>query len=269
MTTALVKHEGGISHAHSAPVVDESRKDLLKRTICNGASDSELELFVAVCNRMGLDPFARQISAVFRKDKGEKVMTIQTNIDGYRLVAERSGKYDGQEGPYWCGDDGEWREVWLDDKKPPRAAKVLVYKRGMSRPLVGVAKWSSYAQTFNDGNPMAMWKKMPDVMLAKCAEALALRKAFPNDLLGVYTNEEMQQADAPEPQHVVDAEYAAPPTQPANDPGDLLAAIRDCETLDDLKGMVPELAKLSGETRDAARAAYKQRQGEIEGGAAA
>jgi len=268
MTTALIKHEGGIQHAQSAPVVDESRKDLLKRTICNGANDAELELFVAVCNRMGLDPFARQISAVFRydKDAGRKVMTIQTNIDGYRLVAERSGKYDGQEGPHWCGDDGEWREVWLDEKNPPKAARVMVYKKDVSRPLVGVARWSSYAQTFKDGNPMAMWAKMPDVMLAKCAEALALRKAFPNDLHGVYTSEEMQQVDSEAP--VAADSFDAPEAEVIAESAPL-DKLHACETFAEMEALKPELAKLTGDERAEALRVYKERAAEFEAKGAA
>lgn len=188
----------------------ENQLASLRQIGVEGATNGDLAVFLNFAQRTGLDPFARQIYMISRNDRNSssgKKWTIQASIDGLRIVAQRSGEYAGQVGPEWCGEDGVWRDVWL---KPgaPVAARVGVLRRGFSQPLYAVALLSEYAQSYN-GKLGGLWATKPAVMIAKCAEALALRKAFPMDLSGIYTAEEMSQADVVSVQEAPTAQPAA------------------------------------------------------------
>lgn len=237
-TTALTAPTANVGRELQFYGLDREKVELVKRTVARGATDDQLALFLTTAQRLGLDVFAKQIYCVIRDTKDGPVMAIQTGIDGYRAIAARTNEYDGQEGPYWCGDDGEWKDVWLP-KTPPRAAKVVVYRKGSSRPFVGIATWDSYVQIGRDSKPTGQWPRMPDVMLAKCAEALALRKALPMQMSGVYVDAEMDRdgaIDVPSVEKLV----TVPPADsaPQIDPWDTF--------LEDLAPMVADLVEKVG-----------------------
>ena len=213
MSTALAVHD-----------LDREKIDLIKQTVAKGATDLELDLFLHACKRTGLDPLMKQIYAIKRWNAkaGKEEMAIQTGIDGYRLIADRTGQYAGSdEATYMVGEDGY-----------PDVASVTVYKLvgGVRCPFGSSARWKEYCQTNKQGEPTAMWTKMPYLMLAKCAEALALRKAFPAELSGVYTHEEMMQADTSlaEPAgKTSDQKFKAISNQPLRTPSQILAESED------------------------------------------
>lgn len=192
-----------------APVVPESKMQILGDVIAPGLSPAQLDVFAVACNRTRLDPFAKQIYAISRWDSelGRNKMTIQTGIDGFRIIAERTGKYGGRMPFEWCGPDGVWVDVWLK-KEPPAAARARIIRKDWSEPIYAIARYSAYAQLKKDGSPTHMWKKMDAEQLAKCAEALGLRTAFPQELSGLYTEDEMDQLGNDEPVR------AAPKSQP-------------------------------------------------------
>ena len=152
-----------------------SEKDFIRTKF--KLNDQQCEIFFAACERYNLNPIANQIYPQVRQGR----LNITTGIDGYRLIADRTGKYAGNDDPVY------------DDEETPRRATVCVYKivGGTRCAFVASARWDQYYPGDKQG---FMWNKMPHLMLGKCAEALALRKAFPAELSGIYTNEEMEQA---------------------------------------------------------------------------
>ena len=159
--------------------------DLIKKTVAKGASDDELKLFLHIANKTGLDPFARQIYSVKRwnSDIGGYVMTPQTGIDGYRLIAERTGNYA----------PGKDTTFIYDENQKLVSATAYIMKRVGDQwfEVTATARYEEYVQTKKDGTPNNMWGNKPHIMLAKCAEGLALRRAFPAELSGIYVEEEL------------------------------------------------------------------------------
>jgi phage recombination protein Bet len=196
--------------------------DLIRRQIAKGLTDEEFALFLQVCQSQGLDPFARHIYALrfYNSKTGREEMAIHISVDGRRLIAARTGEYQGQEGPYWCGEDGVWKEVWLENR-PPAAAKVGVWRKGFRQPVWGVVTWAEFARFYQKENKrelMPSWKESPAHMLANAAERLALKKAFPQEIsaadrqinaLGALVLDEAE-STSQEAGEILDAEVVSP-----------------------------------------------------------
>jgi len=214
--------------------------DLIKRTVAKDATDDELKLFISVCHGSQLNPFLRQVHFVKRwsgKD-GKSVGTIQVGIDGFRAIAEGGGQYAGS-------DDAVHRddfEITVNKEKitVPGSATVTVHKLmdGERYPFTATARWREYYTGEKQGY---MWHKMPYGQLAKCAEGLALRKAFPKLLSGLYVPEEMDQAGT----------VQAPPTDSKFDRAiSMIGKINDPQTLEQLKLKVSEAKKESYDAKE-------------------
>lgn len=161
--------------------------ETIKENVAQGATDNELKLFLYQCTRTGLDPLSRQIHFIKRGGRA----TIQAGIDGLRAIAERTGKYAGND-DYIYNDTKTMYEM-MGELPTTATAKVHKIVDGIRVEFAATALWNAYCP---QGKEAFMWNKMPYLMLGKCAEALALRKAFPNDLSGIYSTDEMQQAEA-------------------------------------------------------------------------
>lgn len=184
--------------------------ELIKKTVAQGATDTELQLFLYQAQRTGLDPLTKQIHFIKRKkwnkDKKayDEIATIQTGIDGFRAIADRTEFYAPGPAPVI---------TYKPDGKPESAtAEVIKMVQGKEFKVGATAYYDEFVQADKEGKPMGLWAKMPRLMLAKCAEALALRKAFPHSLSGIYAHEEMAQAD---PVVEVEVVHTATPTPEA------------------------------------------------------
>lgn len=185
---------------------DERQRSALTALGVENATPSDLALFFHQAQRTGLDPFSKQIYMIARRTykngEWETKQTIQVGIDGLRLVARRAANRMGQAlsigSAVWMAENGQWYEAWPRKLGVPVAAKIRVtVGQGVFEAVANTAEYMPTRLDKSSGKmkPTGQWGKMPALMIAKCAEALALRKAFPMDLSGLYTFEEMDQAD--------------------------------------------------------------------------
>jgi len=210
-TDVVATHKsGGLPALNFTPENVATIRDQICKPKNRDASDSELALFLSRCQRTGLDPLAGQIVAVFRNDKnaGTEKMSMQVTVEGQRAIANATGEYIGSDRE-WCASDGQWVDVWLDQENPPAAARVTVRRLREGNTLVeqrAVVAWHE-ADGHTSKYPSPFWKSQPAHMLAKTAEARALKIAFPGEIASA---QETVTAEPPAPR----GDQAAPADLP-------------------------------------------------------
>ena len=189
----------------------EKQVAMLRQLGIDDASEGDIDLFFHRCKVTGLDPFSRQIYMIGRRtkvkvwneakreqeDKWVMKYTIQTGIDGYRLNGARAARKRDDVvsigSPMWRGVESGWDDVWFDKTRPPAAARFTITVNGNE--FTATAMYHEYVQTNRDGSPNSMWAKMPANQLAKCAEAAAWRKAYPDDFSDLVLEDAVQIID--------------------------------------------------------------------------
>lgn len=231
--------------------LDRNKIELLKRTIARGATDDELLMFINVCKGLDLSPFLRHVHLVKRWDSklGQEVAAVQVGIDGFRSIAEGTQAYAGSDDIVY-GPEQEVGKI-----KVPSQATSTVYKivDGQRYPFVATARWDEFYPGEKQG---FMWRAKPYHMLGKCAEAQALRKAFPKVLGGVYTPEEMEQGAQKSPEQIADTKMQK-----------ALAAIQkdtDIDRMFDYLEKVDKSATYTDEQKQELRAAVEARAKELD-----
>lgn len=191
---------------------------LVKSTVFKDATDDELKLYFFECRRRGVHPLDRLIHPVIRKDKdGTRRISFQTSIDLFRSEAENTGEYRGQSDVVY-GELIAWDKV---DKKVPEWAKATIKRYDQHTQEIIEISAVAYWEEYYPGESLGFqWRKMPRLMLGKCAEALAMRKAFPRKLAGLYTFEEIQLTDLVEQGKKITKASTVKPNNGAQQSGD-------------------------------------------------
>ena len=154
-------------------MIRKENSNLLLATVAKGATEAEFQMFLEFCKSTGLNPFKKEIWFI---KTGENVQ-IMTGINGFLAIANRNPNYDGM-------------EVSIDEQDGKLiSATAKVYRKDRKYPSCATVYLNEYFKPSKFGN--GMWEKMPKMMLQKVAKSVALREAFPQELGGMYTQEEM------------------------------------------------------------------------------
>lgn len=195
--------------------------DLIKRTCAKEATDDELSLFIAYCNNKGVNPLSKEI--YFTKYNGQVNFLVSYHF--MLAKVQETGLFEGMTLPLFCGEDGNWKELWTT-KTLPVACKVGIFRKGYREAVYSIR----YMEETQQSNPQ--WKKQPLQMLRKATIADALRLTFDDILRGMYTIDEM-----PTAQFEPTLSPAAPrPTTPWNNKQPLVGEDKDCLSVEESQG---------------------------------
>lgn len=162
--------------------------------IPSGTPADQIGVFAQVCKERGLSPFSKEIHLVKYNSNDGPRYSIITGIDGFRKIAARTGQLAGCDDPRFdLRSNGAYAtaaELKMDNRLPT-SCTITVYRliAGQRVPFTATCLFDEFASKYN-GKP-SKWADMPFHMIAKCAEAFALKKGFDDELTGINVEEEM------------------------------------------------------------------------------
>lgn len=177
--------------------IDQMLWSAIGSSIFPGATDESKLMAIDYCKSRGLDIMKKPCHIVPMNVKDAKTNqyawrdVIMPGIAEIRITADRTGKYAGQDAPVFGP------MVEMDFGKAthtvPESCTVTVYRiiDGNRVAFSHTEFFEEAANTTKDGALNSMWTKRKRGQLSKCAEAGALRKAFPEESGGVITAEEV------------------------------------------------------------------------------
>ena len=171
---------------------DSKVVDVIKSTVAAGTTNEEFSMFAEFCKGTGLNPFKKEIWCIVTGKGQYRKVQMMTGINGFYAIANSHPQFDGVENDYGPMKEIELRTPEKKKIKVPEWIECKVYRKDRSRPQMFRAVWEEFHQDLVTRNGyLSIWAQKPSLMLEKCAESMALRKAFPQELNGMYTSEEM------------------------------------------------------------------------------
>jgi phage recombination protein Bet len=188
-----------ITAINTSNEIDQHIWSALKNSLYTGARDESIKMVLDYCKAAKLDPMQKPVHIVPMSVKNaqtgryEYKDVVMAGVGLYRIQAARSNQYAGVSEPEF-GEDVTCN-LGGAEITYPKWCRVTVKKIVNNTIVEFTAKeyWlENYAAKKDTATPNTMWQKRPYGQLAKCAEAQALRKAFPEIVSQHLTAEEME-----------------------------------------------------------------------------
>lgn len=234
-STAVARPDSVLSIGQrSRHLFDDAQMKLIQQTVAKDCSPQELKMFLELCGRYELDPFAKEIYAakMGSRDGAGGSVAIIVGRDGLLKIAQRTGEFEGIVGDVVReqdeftkeageplpkhvvkghalpkGDDGKWPE---GSRGEIVGAWAAAYRRGHKHPTYFYAPLSEYLPTSEGKLKHSPWGAQKSAMILKCAESMCLRKAF--SITGVVGEEEMSRALARDAEDAALTDWGTEPT---------------------------------------------------------